>query len=217
VTVVITTKDNCVRCTVGNWTDCSTICDGKMRSRVVTCGQTVTTEYASCDYACSARPVSVPSFYLPILFDSFSPNDIFPELTFLPRRLKLSIFSPACTVSLWSDWSNCSTACGDGSRFRTKQLFLGAGTSNPPPGSCDIYEDQSCKLTDCDAVISKRDLSAQSCTAEPWSEWSSCTAACTNTPGASIGTQYRFRHIIDQVRGILYRESPDLLLGLYCS
>ena len=45
----------------------------------------------------------------------------------------------------WTDWSECSAACGDGERERNRGCI--GGCSNIDPS--DIYEQENCNQGDC--------------------------------------------------------------------
>jgi hypothetical protein len=79
-----------------------------------------------------------------------------------------------CTVSMWSNWSSCSMACGTGtrSRSRTVQTFESCG------GTCSPLNDfESCNTAPCPT----------NCQVSQWSGWT-CSTACG--PGTETRTRY---------------------------
>ncbi|XP_074627228.1 uncharacterized protein LOC141885237 isoform X4 [Acropora palmata] len=79
----------------------------------------------------------------------------------------------------WSDWSDCSTSCGPGEKFRTRNC------TNPPPAFGGM---------DCSFIGMDRDV--QKCEKRPcavdgnwadWGNWSACSATCGH------GTVHRTR------------------------
>lgn len=85
-----------------------------------------------------------------------------------------------CKWTVWSSWGACSSTCGHGRRFRTRNIAIVATHhGNPCTG---LYEDYSdCKLPPCGKVPTD-------CVFSSWSQWSECTEACA-------GDQERTRHL----------------------
>ena len=77
----------------------------------------------------------------------------------------------------WSEWSECSTSCNNGTQTRRRSC------TNPEPmyGGDDCegewVENRNCFLTHCPV----------DCVWLPWTEWGQCTLDCGN------GTQFRTR------------------------
>lgn len=88
-----------------------------------------------------------------------------------------------CQLTSWSPWSECSAACGEGVRQRTRQVLL----PGPPSGSgaCGpLVETQPCNTGAC----------PQDCRAA-WGEWGACTATCGG------GERQQVMHIVQPATG----------------
>ncbi|KAL3130058.1 thrombospondin related adhesive protein [Cryptosporidium hominis] len=74
-----------------------------------------------------------------------------------------------CLVGGWSEWSDCSTSCGEGNRVRTREV------TKPPLNGDDstcpeLIEKESCnKDVECPHV---------QCELGEWSSWSPCSVTC---------------------------------------
>jgi len=85
-----------------------------------------------------------------------------------------------CTVSDWSNWSECSTGCGGGVKFQTRVVLspaVAGGKSCPTlinTGTCNI---NPCKID---------------CQQSDWGQWGPCSATC------GVGTHVRTRVTIQQ-------------------
>ncbi|GMV42537.1 MAG: hypothetical protein AMXMBFR64_42530 [Myxococcales bacterium] len=80
-----------------------------------------------------------------------------------------------CQVSAWSDWSECSAACGGGSQTRTRTVTVepsGAGAACPP-----LSEEAACNTHPCPV----------DCVVGDWSAWSECSSDCVE--GVSVRTR----------------------------
>ena len=66
---------------------------------------------------------------------------------FLNEILFIQHSARDCTWDAWSEWTQCSTTCGSGSRERTREKLVvevGGGTCSGKP-----RESEACKLDDC--------------------------------------------------------------------
>lgn len=58
---------------------------------------------------------------------------------------QMEIPDPMCPVTIWSDWSPCSTSCGNGVRIRTRLLLV----ESPLVAECSrrlkLNEQQPCE------------------------------------------------------------------------
>ncbi len=137
-----------INCVVGDWsewTDCSKQCGGGVQRR----SRPILIKDANGGQACPAlddeRPCNTDA----------CPID--------------------CTVDDWSEWGQCSTSCGPGSRTRTRSIRTpreGSGADCPPLSETTDCGNQPCP-TDC--VVSE------------WSEWTPCDLSCGG--GSSMRTR----------------------------
>lgn len=88
-----------------------------------------------------------------------------------------------CEVEEWTGWSQCTAECGGGVRERIRSVLQDAQHGGQPCG--ETTEVQSCNIDACD----------QDCELADWTEWSSCSKACSG------GLQKRVRHIDRPVSG----------------
>lgn len=117
--------------------------------------------------------------------------------------LPLSDASPNCDVSLWGDWSDCSSKCDRGSRTRSRIYTIPDASSTC---SLDLYEHQPCRGNGPDCPQTRnQDYSPPpvagmgfgggltgsgdnnrpvyqpgdaACQTSDWSEWSPCSKKC---------------------------------------
>jgi len=170
----IKTTDLCVPCVADNWSQCPSQCGGAIRSRTVTCGDQVTTETASCDFACGT----------------------WSHLFSILKSSKQTNFT-GCSLSDWGSWSSCTAECGNGTQYRIKELLLGSSVPNVTAESCQLYQEGDCNERSCDELVNV--TTTRECIMGEWNSWTGCTAACTSSIEPSSGLRYRFRDIMNQV------------------
>ncbi|CAJ1355839.1 unnamed protein product [Effrenium voratum] len=74
-----------------------------------------------------------------------------------------------CQMSLWTEWSGCSTSCGEGVKHRDRAVLApplegGVGCSASLQQVTGCFDNPSCDAHDCEWGS--------------WTEWSSCTKTC---------------------------------------
>merc|ERR1712088_866490 len=84
--------------------------------------------------------------------------------------------SPApesCETTSWGDWSDCSTACGTGTRTRTRRYVEQQSSSC----SADLMQTSQCEQRQ---VGRRRKMQAsdRECDVAAWTEWSPCSVTC---------------------------------------
>lgn len=126
-----------------------------------------------------------------------SPRDSFSALT---ERQPVPLFAAVdCVASDWTEWSECSAVCGEGTRLRSRRVLTPA--SEDPPGlACGpLRQEEVC--------FASTGACAQDCLLEAWGEWSHCSAVCGE------GTRHRQRGVArlpsgggSRCEGPLYEE-----------
>ncbi|XP_055340289.1 semaphorin-5A-like [Paramacrobiotus metropolitanus] len=120
--------------------------------------------------------------------------------------------------SEWEAWSNCTTDCGIGERFRVRRC------SDPPPANggayCpgDAFEREDCLGVDCPGVSG-----AQQAVWTEWSDWSKCSARDCVTYGTEISRRLCIGvhrpAVCDvgdgSVKGMLERRRPCVREGCF--
>lgn len=81
-----------------------------------------------------------------------------------------------CTVSAWSEWSDCTQACAGGTHFRTRRIIIPAPFGEACPA---LKEVRSCNEQPCRV----------DCVVGAWGAWDRCSRDCGG------GTQQRSRYI----------------------
>jgi Spondin-like TSP1 domain/von Willebrand factor type D domain/Thrombospondin type 1 domain len=66
-----------------------------------------------------------------------------------------------CVLTAFSNWTECSAKCGEGTQFRNRSVLLAAAHGGHP--CLDLKESKTCKIRDC-------------CQYTKWGQWSSCNA-----------------------------------------
>mmetsp|Transcript_147982 Transcript_147982/g.368794 ORF Transcript_147982/g.368794 Transcript_147982/m.368794 type:complete len:884 (+) Transcript_147982:131-2782(+) len=86
-------------------------------------------------------------------------------------------------MSRWDEWSECSQACGGGTRTRHRSVIRHAEHGGVPTG--ETMQEQLCNMHPCD----------QDCALSDWTSWSMCSKNCSG------GHRIRFRHVLRQPVG----------------
>lgn len=92
-------------------------------------------------------------------------------LTDMERKKLMMMKGGKCGTSEWGDWSECSTTCGVGQRFR-KRMFL-----NP------MVDEDMCGLSlmeneNCIGIENECEKIGDDCAVTGWSDWSPCSVTC---------------------------------------
>mmetsp|Transcript_4348 Transcript_4348/g.8693 ORF Transcript_4348/g.8693 Transcript_4348/m.8693 type:complete len:209 (+) Transcript_4348:43-669(+) len=87
-------------------------------------------------------------------------------------------FSPTCTWSTWSVWTDCTKSCGTGKRQRLRVALK--NTSKNRCESVDSHEDEVCSTQPCPI----------DCHFGPWTTWTQCSKSC----GPGKKSRHRHRH-----------------------
>jgi len=86
-------------------------------------------------------------------------------------------------MSRWGDWSQCSQACGGGTRSRYRKVTQWPSSEGLPVG--ETVQEEACNLQPCDA----------DCALSKWSSWSSCSKVCGQ------GHEIRERKVVREAAG----------------
>mmetsp|Transcript_92228 Transcript_92228/g.266168 ORF Transcript_92228/g.266168 Transcript_92228/m.266168 type:complete len:834 (-) Transcript_92228:66-2567(-) len=99
-----------------------------------------------------------------------------------PLELKRKCNEKPCPVDgvmgRWQDWSQCSQACGGGTRSRRRDVVRQAEHGGLPTG--ETMQEERCNVHPCD----------QDCVLTHWTEWSTCSKACNS------GHRSRVRNVV---------------------
>merc|ERR1711962_886695 len=87
-----------------------------------------------------------------------------------------SLCTEACVVSDWSDFTECSVTCGDGTQRRTRFLVSGNQTQCQE----ELEEVVTCSGEPC----------PEACVVSDWSDFTECSVTCGD------GTQRRTRSLV---------------------
>jgi len=153
---------DCVLGSLGNWSRCSVNCGGGVQ----TAFRSVLLPQLNGGKTCGALTATQPC-----------------NTQACPPSMPIP-----CVYSPWSNWSMCSTSCGDGVRERTRTVVVPAQNNGTCPTTA-MLEEQMCNLQPC-----PKDCNST------WSEWTTCTQPCDG------GTQDSFLTI----------NSPPQNGGLAC-
>ncbi|XP_052069428.1 uncharacterized protein LOC127708561 isoform X3 [Mytilus californianus] len=98
----------------------------------------------------------------------------------------------SCVWTVWTQWSDCSVLCGNGTQHRNRQH--NGGTEGCLPRTEN--QTKSCNLggIGCQGTVNK-----SSCVLTAWTQWSDCSVLCGN------GTQHRNRQHNGGTEGCLPR------------
>ncbi|KAK0164904.1 hypothetical protein PV328_003471 [Microctonus aethiopoides] len=100
--------------------------------------------------------------------------------------------TPACELNEWSDWSSCTTSCGDGSMTRSRNFIHKKNrkhckaVANGP----DLQQTIDCENEPCENEEMERKCPSESY--GEWSLWSPCSSTC------GPGSKTRSRRPIDE-------------------
>jgi complement component 6 len=83
-----------------------------------------------------------------------------------------------CAVSAWGEWTQCTQACGGGTRARVRTIVSAEKGAQCPP----LQERAACNTQRC--------APSQECTMTAWGSWSKCSVECGG------GTQSRTRAVV---------------------
>eukprot|EP00747_Dinoflagellata_sp_TGD_P165855 gnl/TRDRNA2_/TRDRNA2_187797_c0_seq1.p1 gnl/TRDRNA2_/TRDRNA2_187797_c0~~gnl/TRDRNA2_/TRDRNA2_187797_c0_seq1.p1 ORF type:complete len:900 (-),score=215.98 gnl/TRDRNA2_/TRDRNA2_187797_c0_seq1:123-2423(-) len=86
-------------------------------------------------------------------------------------------------MSRWEEWSQCSRACGGGTRTRHRTILQEAQYGGLP--TAETMQEQLCNQQPCD----------QDCFLGEWTAWSNCSKVCNG------GHQFRIRQVLKPARG----------------
>ena len=83
-----------------------------------------------------------------------------------------------CPISDWSEWSVCSSNCGQGTQLRLRYtLPPGAEITNPVCRGIELFQQQPCYSPA---------LCSRNCSYGMWSNWSPCTSKCGGGTSMSV-------------------------------
>jgi len=94
-----------------------------------------------------------------------------------------------CTVTSWTNWTDCSKECGTGQKTRYRAIDTPAYYGGVMGDCANLTQQQDCNVNYC----------PQDCVVSEWSAWGSCDKSCGNQP---IGTrlfgakQIRTRYVL---------------------
>mmetsp|Transcript_7669 Transcript_7669/g.17538 ORF Transcript_7669/g.17538 Transcript_7669/m.17538 type:complete len:761 (-) Transcript_7669:50-2332(-) len=91
----------------------------------------------------------------------------------------------------WHEWSECSRACGGGTRTRHRTIVREAEHGGLPTG--ETMQEELCNAEPCD----------QDCALSQWTEWSTCSKACRS------GHRVRRRSVLRSAFGEGSCAAPD--------
>lgn len=106
-----------------------------------------------------------------------------------------------CKLSPWSDWSACDATCGEGKRYRTRDIIQkseGHGTACP----ASLRQDETCYVNDC----------PRDCDVSDWGPWSDCTTA-SGACGLGLSTRTRSVKVLPSQGG---KACPTLTESKEC-
>jgi len=99
-----------------------------------------------------------------------------------PLEMKRKCNEKPCPIDgmmgRWQDWSQCSQACGGGTRTRHRDIVRQAQHGGLPTG--ETMQEELCNVHPCD----------QDCALSQWTEWSACSKACNS------GHRSRVRNVV---------------------
>eukprot|EP01053_Blabericola_migrator_P003450 Blabericola_migrator_1__3449@NODE_2017_length_3414_cov_95_709292_g165_i1_p1_GENE_NODE_2017_length_3414_cov_95_709292_g165_i1NODE_2017_length_3414_cov_95_709292_g165_i1_p1_ORF_typecomplete_len1088_score114_58TSP_1/PF00090_19/7_4e08TSP_1/PF00090_19/1_3e11TSP_1/PF00090_19/4_8e10TSP_1/PF00090_19/2_6e08TSP_1/PF00090_19/3_5e09TSP_1/PF00090_19/8e09TSP_1/PF00090_19/91TSP_1/PF00090_19/3_8e10TSP_1/PF00090_19/5_3e07TSP_1/PF00090_19/8_4e11TSP_1/PF00090_19/8_3e09TSP_1/PF00090_19/1_6e11TSP_1/PF00090_19/1_8e11 len=92
-----------------------------------------------------------------------------------------------CLTTEWSEWSECSTACGEGRQYRRREIAVTPSETGEPCGL--LEESRRCYSEPCPV----------SCQVSSWSPWSECSIV-DSSEGCGSGHKMRSRSIVTMPR-----------------
>lgn len=110
----------------GSWSDCSQTCQGGTRYRRRQCqngnycqGSNIAVEYCNSDRPCDGSKSRFPGTQWYII---------------------LHVFLLAVTTSEWTEWSECTESCGNGTQFRIRGCTQDSNVCESETQSCNTEE-----------------------------------------------------------------------------
>jgi len=108
-----------------------------------------------------------------------------------------------CQVDVWSEWSQCSKACGQGVRQRVRSALVEPQSGGEP---CpNLEEGETCNAAPCD----------RDCEYTAWSEPSGCSQRCGG--GWRVQTRAVFREAVGNGLPCAAEDAPERLKAQLCN
>jgi len=171
------------------WNGCSVTCGKGISMRQRKHLDPFTSDNIGCDSQLVQKEMcasEVPVCQGETSFYSSAPTDWIPDDT--------------CATTEWTDWSTCSTPCGEGFRARTRRFFNRMGRKKCP--HVDTVMKQTCQGERQLCALEEMEVVRPECAVTDWSNWSPCSQSC----GSGL-----------KVRTRLYRVSKEQQMEASCS